>query len=154
MEKLKLTKLLYLVERKSIADRVRPMLYDEYYSLKDGPICSNALNGLNMQPPDIWSKYVVAENTINRSCKSSDIELDHLSSYDLELLDEVWIEFGGYTSSQIRNWTHENCQEYTEVKSGRIGISLSSIAAATGVDASVLRNHVSDHRSYFLAIAD
>jgi uncharacterized phage-associated protein len=59
MDKLKLIKLLYLTERESMAARGRPIFYDEFYSLKDGPICSTALNCLNGElDKDIWSNYV------------------------------------------------------------------------------------------------
>jgi len=44
IEKLKLIKLIYLSERQFASDHDRPMLYDEFYSLKDGPICSSSLN--------------------------------------------------------------------------------------------------------------
>jgi uncharacterized phage-associated protein len=58
MDKLKLIKLLYLTERESMAVRGRPIFYDEFYSLKDGPICSTALNSLNGElDKDIWSNY-------------------------------------------------------------------------------------------------
>jgi uncharacterized phage-associated protein len=59
IDKLKLIKLLYLTERGSIKERSRPMFYDEFYSLKDGPICSNALNGINGQSDAAtWHRYV------------------------------------------------------------------------------------------------
>jgi len=44
---MKLIKLIYLSERESVRSRGRPMIFDEFYSLKDGPISLNALNGIN-----------------------------------------------------------------------------------------------------------
>jgi uncharacterized phage-associated protein len=47
IEKLKLIKLIYLTERRFIANHKHPMLYDELYSLPHGPICSSTLNGID-----------------------------------------------------------------------------------------------------------
>ncbi|MFZ2103868.1 MAG: Panacea domain-containing protein, partial [Roseiarcus sp.] len=58
-EILKLTKLLYLAERESIRVRHRPMMFDEYYSLPHGPVCSCAMNGLNGRiDKNTWHKYI------------------------------------------------------------------------------------------------
>jgi uncharacterized phage-associated protein len=47
IEKLKLIKLIYLAEREFVKRHGLPMLYDEFFSLKDGPVCSSTLNGIN-----------------------------------------------------------------------------------------------------------
>jgi len=39
IDKLKLIKLIYLSEMESIDKRRRPMFFDEFYSMKAGPIC-------------------------------------------------------------------------------------------------------------------
>ncbi len=47
IDKLKLIKLIYFSEREFLSKYNNSMLFDEFYSLPHGPICSNALNGIN-----------------------------------------------------------------------------------------------------------
>lgn len=151
MEKLKLTKLLYLVERESISARGRPMLYDEYYSLKDGPIPSSSLNGINGEIDEkIWGQYLHLENA--RSVKlARDFaakDMDELSKSDLRVARAVWEGFGWMSSGQIRNYTHKNCEEYTEVKKGRVPITYEGLARALNSgDPEELGRHVNEYRS-------
>jgi uncharacterized phage-associated protein len=150
IEKLKLIKLLYLTERESIEIRGRPMVYDEYYALKDGPICSNALNGIDGRlDKDIWYRYLDKDRgNYLRGRRNVEGELDELSESDRQIIETIWQRFGGMTASEIRNWTHRHCKEYTEVKAGRLPISCRSIAVALGFqDADEIEARVREYRS-------
>lgn len=151
MEKLKLTKLLYLVERESISARGRPMLYDEYYSLKDGPIPSSALNGINGEIDEkTWSQYLLLEDKrfVKLAREFTRKDMDELSKSDVRVADAVWAGFGWMSSGQIRNYTHKNCEEYTEVKKGRVPIAYEDIARAlNNADPEELGRHVNEYRS-------
>lgn len=137
IDKLKLIKLLYLAERKHLADYEMPMLLDELYSLPHGPICSSSLNAIDGTIHDeIWGGYIArhgrdrifaVKNRVERE------ELDELSEADLEIADETWSRFGEMRTWQLRNWTHDNCPEYTEVSSGRVPISYQQVLEAVGV---------------------
>ena len=151
-EKLKLVKLLYIVERESARLRGRPMLYDEYYSLPHGPVCSSSLNGINGGlDKEIWAKYIAKhgqKDVYLVSGASAEENLDQLSHSDLSILKTVWNQFGWMTASQLRNWTHRNCSEYTEIDRGRLPITLSQIATAVGLtDVAQFQSSVSEHRS-------
>jgi uncharacterized phage-associated protein len=134
IEKLKLIKLIYLAEREFVARHGHPMLYDELYSLKDGPICSSALNGINGEiDRDYWSKFIALHGrnvATVRPIKRDD--LDEISDAELNVLEETWKKFGPLSVGQIRQWTHDHCPEYTEVKSGRVPISYSDLPQAVG----------------------
>lgn len=158
IDKLKLIKLLYLTERESVEVRGRPMLYDEYYSLKDGPICSNSLNGLNHQADDsVWRDYVGVDGAQRRFLprELTEADEDQFSKSDRKVMEAVWQKFGHMTSSQVRNWTHLHCEEYTEISSGRLPIDLRDMAAAVGVENpdEVVR-HMSEYRSIEAAVAE
>ncbi|WP_372993073.1 type II toxin-antitoxin system antitoxin SocA domain-containing protein [Sulfitobacter sp.] len=112
---LKLAKLLYLAERDSMAAYDEPMFYDKLVSMDHGPVTSISLNLVNgMQPSDVWPLYlsgragydVIVNDTISLA------ELDELSKADLTILNTLWEKFGQYSQYQIRDWTHENCQEW------------------------------------------
>ena len=151
IDKLKLTKMLYLTERESIAARGRPMLYDECYSLKDGPIVSSSLNGINgLVDEKTWNKYLKLEGakSVQRVDGVRQDDLDELSKSDMRIAISIWKSFGWMSTSDIRDYTHKNCPEYTEVKSGRIPILYEEIADAVGAaDAEEMGRHIREYRS-------
>jgi uncharacterized phage-associated protein len=156
IDKLKLIKLMYLSERESIDKRGRPMVFDEFYSMKDGPICSDTLNGLNGQlDKSIWRLYII--NVDNKTIKLSDNirheDLKEMSKSDFDIMSVVWKKFGHMTSSQIRAWTHENCHEYKLVIRGRFPISYRDIYSALGHDdLDQIEETVKEHRSLEAAL--
>jgi uncharacterized phage-associated protein len=152
VEKLKLVKLMYLAERESVRLRGRLMFYDEHYSLKHGPICSGVLNGINGDADrPLWDKYI----SRNRHRVSPrDENMDQLSRSDMKILEQVWTTHGWRSTSQIRNWTHENCPEYTEVNSGSIRISITEMAKAVGVESpKLVAEELADVRSRAAALS-
>ena len=134
IEKLKLIKLIYLAERQFLSAHHHPMLFDEFYSLPHGPVCSSTLNGINgVIHESLWDEYIARNGNIVVAVKSVDREdLDHVSDAEMEVLHDVWQKFSGMTASQIRNYTHENCPEYTETDKARIPISYRQIFDALG----------------------
>lgn len=132
-EKLKLVKLLYLAERLSFERRGKPMNFDAYFSLPHGPVVSSALDGMdNKLDHPAWQAIDLAENKRDVTLVD-DVAEDRLSRADRAILDRTWDEFGGMTASQLRNWTHEHCPEYTEVGSGSsLAIDVSEILREVG----------------------
>lgn len=154
MDKLKLIKLVYLFERESFRRRRRPALYDEYYSLKDGPICSSSLNGINGDLGPIWSQYIQKDGKkdIFRSDSAKD---DRISASDAEIIDDLWNQFCNMSASQIRNWTHDNCPEYTEVPQGRKPITVRQLAEALEIsDVDAVEREIDEFRSLSLILDD
>ncbi len=63
----------------------------------------------------------------------------------MEVLHGIWNKFSGLTASQIRNYTHEHCPEYTETDKARIPISYRQIFEAIGEnDATEIANEISE----------
>jgi uncharacterized phage-associated protein len=150
MEKLKLIKLIYLSEREFVSTYGEPMLYDELFSLPHGPICSSCLNAIDGKIEDkIWDKYIKREGSKNiLAIKTFERdELDELSDAEIDILNSVWDSFGFMTAAQIRNYTHKNCQEYTEIKYGRVPILYRDILRAIGdEDADEIEDRISAAR--------
>lgn len=134
IEKLKLIKLIYFCERMHLADHHMPMLWDEFYSLPHGPICSSTLNGIDgVIHEDIWSDFVARNGNIIVAFKKFErSEFDEISNADLKTLEAIWAKLGHLTASQLRNYSHENCPEYTEVEHGRVPISYKDVLEALG----------------------
>lgn len=134
IEKLKLIKLIYLSERAFLKEYHFPMLFDELYSLRNGPICSSTLNGIDgVIHTSVWSDFITKNgNQIVSNRKVQRDDLDELSDAEIDIADAIWNEFKNKTSSQMRNYTHDNCPEYTEVESGRLPISYRDVLEALG----------------------
>jgi uncharacterized phage-associated protein len=138
VEKLKLIKLIYFSEREFLRRYHVPMLFDEFYSLPHGPICSATLNGidgkLDASDEDIWGEFIARNgNVVVAMRKFTRESLDAISNTEMTMLKFIWHRFGDMTASQLRNYSHENCPEYTEVTEGRIPISYREVMIALGV---------------------
>ncbi len=108
-----------------------PMTLDEFYSLKDGPIASAALNGINGElNSNIWKRWI-ALNGIKVSAvqERERTEYDHLSNADVQVLDAVWERFGALPTSKIWDFVHK-LPEYTPVEKGRVPIRYKDILQA------------------------
>ncbi|WP_315747872.1 MULTISPECIES: Panacea domain-containing protein [unclassified Bradyrhizobium] len=157
IEKLKLIKLVYLAERQCLADWHRPILFDELFSLPHGPICSSTLNGINGRiHEDIWDDFVARSgNQIVAMKKFERDSLDEISDAEIDIINNVWQRFGHMTASQLRNYTHDNCPEYTETD-GRIPIAYRELLEAVGAssdDAEAIDREISELRREENALA-
>lgn len=149
IEKLKLIKLIYLAERLFIEKYGQPMLFDEFYSLKHGPICSSTLDGINGNlKEDEWSLYLDRSgNKISNAVTTDRNDLDEISDAEMDVLGSIWESFGFMTPSQIRNYTHRNCPEYREVNDGRLPISYKEVFEALNFDqADILADEINEIR--------
>lgn len=150
IDKLKLIKLIYLAERKCLEDWHRPMLFDELFSLPHGPICSSTLNGIDGRyPKSVWDEYIARHgNRVVPVKKFTREDFDEISDAEFDVIDVVWKQFGSLSASRLRNFTHDNCAEYTET-SGRIPISYKEILEAIGMpleDADAIERDISGLR--------
>lgn len=136
ISKLKLIKLIYLTEREFIALNGFPSLLDEYYSLPHGPICSSTLNIINKKSManETIGVFRLRGKDVSLSIDADLWEYDHLSEADRAAAERVWSMHGSKSASQLRNYTHANCPEYTEVERGRVNIELQVLLAAAGAD--------------------
>ena len=120
MSHLKLMKLLYLVERTYIEKYNQPLLGDDIYSMKNGPILSTTLNFIQGEiHPDYsgdWDKWVSPkenhEVSLARNFKSEDLDL--LSKATIRILENLWEEHHDKDQWEMVNYTHENCKEWKE----------------------------------------
>lgn len=133
IDKLKLIKLIYLADRKAMEELGRPILNDEHFSLKNGPICSFALDGINgHRAPAIWEQWVRKSGNTITPAERSGADFDEVSVRETRILDAVWERFGPMTTTDVWKWTHDHCPEYEEVTSGCRPISYERIFTAVG----------------------
>lgn len=117
---LKLTKLLYLADRESLTRYGRPITYDRPASMPHGPVLSRTLdliNGFTEGPPAAqWDEWISDRSNHDVEVKRefSRRDLNELSNADLDVLGAVWHKFGGMNPWTLRDWTHNNCTEWTD----------------------------------------
>jgi len=108
MPYLKLIKLMYLAERRSLADDGYSITGDRIISMPRGPVLSRTLDLIrarNHASGAEWPKYVTipedySVRSTGESCR------DGLSDYDCDLLEEVAREFGHWTEWELVEHTH------------------------------------------------
>ncbi len=117
---LKLTKLLYLADRESLTRYGRPITYDRPVSMPHGPVLSRTLDLIDGfvsgAPAAQWDEWISTRSNHDVAVKReiSRPDLDELSGADLDVLENVWRQFGGMDLWTLRDWTHSNCPEWTD----------------------------------------
>jgi len=131
IDKLKLIKLIYMTERGFLHEHHSPLLLDELYSLPHGPVCSSTLNGIDgVIHESVWGDYIGRHGRDHIFARKFErAQFDELSDAAVAIANEVWSQFRDMSAWEIRNWTHENCDEYTET-TGRIPISYREVLGA------------------------
>jgi uncharacterized phage-associated protein len=113
---IKLMKLLYLAERLSFQRYGEPLTGDHLVSMDHGPVLSQTLNHMNGSEEsneEGWEKWMAdrAEHMIalrdSSMIRSPEQDLLALSDSDLEVLRDVWTEFGHMAKWDLRDYTHQ-----------------------------------------------
>lgn len=115
---LKLAKLLYLAERRYLERFDEPMTYDRLVSMDHGPVTSITLNLINGNLEDAqWSEFMTDRARYEVGLARDDLafgDFDQLSRADVNVLEEIWGEFGGMERFEIRDYTHRACPEWED----------------------------------------
>ena len=129
---LKLTKLVYLADRRNMEKYDFPITGDNLVSMDHGPVNSityNCINGMEVDRGD-WEQFVTDragyEVGLARE-QLSDDDLDELSDAEIETLRETWAKFGNMSKYGIRDWTHDNCPEWEDPKGSSASIPFSRV---------------------------
>lgn len=133
---LKLTKLLYLVEREAMRQFGFPLTDDRMVSMANGPVLSHTLDLINgnAQSAD-WDQLVEDRAGHQVRLKAPDLSrghLDELGDDDLNILAGVWAQFGHMTQWQLVDFTHDHCPEWEYPGSSSIPIPEERVFAALG----------------------
>lgn len=138
MELLKLTKLMYLAEKRSYELYGEPLTGDVPYSLEHGPVLSATYDKTKLvKPSGAWADWLGErkQNTVNaaRRLENPKIELKALSRADLKVLDSIWKEFGHMQAWELRNWTHDHCPEWHDPNKSSVAIDANELFESIGL---------------------
>jgi uncharacterized phage-associated protein len=121
---IKLVKLLYLAERLSLRRHGEPLTGDRLVSMPNGPVLSMTYDHINGALPsrtggwDSWiadrAGHEVALADASK-LRSPEQDLLRLSDSDLEVLADVWAEFGHWDRWKLVEYTHSDaCPEWED----------------------------------------
>jgi len=83
-----------------------------------GPVTSLTLNFIKGFAEDVgWSEFItdLSGHCVGVAIKNlSLVDLDELSEAEVETLEHVWMSFGRMGGFALRDWTHENCNEWED----------------------------------------
>lgn len=134
---LKLMKLLYLSDRKSMEMYGEPISGDYYCSMNKGPALSNTYSIISFggDNEDGWAKWISAPRNYDVSLKRKldDIfELEDLSKADIKAMDEVYAEYGHWNRFDLCEQTHRIYPEWQDPHGSSIPIKMKDIFMAIG----------------------
>ncbi|HXI72388.1 MAG TPA: Panacea domain-containing protein [Verrucomicrobiae bacterium] len=136
MNSMKLVKLLYLLDRRSLDRRNIPVIGGDYLSMRNGPVTSEILDLLNegrlYHETDHRWEECISDRADHEVALLRMPEREQVSNAEVKLLDEIWAEHGGKTQWQLVDWCHDHCKEWTPVLSGQSPISVEQIGEALG----------------------
>jgi uncharacterized phage-associated protein len=132
---MKLIKLIYLLDRLSLVRRGVPVLGGDYFSMKNGPVTSEALDLINAGMLDgfntDWAKFI-SDRADHKVGLRADPGTDRLSESELEMVAEIFTEHGQKTAFELVEWCHRNCPEWRPVTQGRHEIRVEDILETAG----------------------
>lgn len=144
---LKLTKLVYLADRRFMALHGAPILNDRLVSMDHGPVNSityECVNGAQSDNP-AWSAFIDdrAGYQIGSLFDVREEHLDELSRAEFDTLQQTWAEFGHMDRYEIRDYTHQHCPEWEDPDGSSNPIPYERVFKFLGkADAASLRDRV------------
>ncbi len=132
MNKMKLIKLMYLVDRASLCEMGQFVTNDDFYSLPYGPFLSHTADLINEEPqePTLWNKHIAppADYSVSLTPNNHTEMEEYLSEYELGLAQKIYTRFGTMNIWDLVEWCHRNLPEWKDPGRGnRLPIDLSVI---------------------------
>jgi uncharacterized phage-associated protein len=133
---LRLTKLIYLADRASLAQREYPITGDDFVSMPFGPVNTYTYSLMrNEGQPEkisIWQEYmgkrIKHEISVKKPNLTPENDLKELSRSDVRLLNAVWDSFEDISDQfELAEWTHKYCPEWQDPHGSSIPIPFATV---------------------------
>ena len=128
MHYLKLMKLMYLIDRASLLRWGWSMTGDKYVSMVHGLVLSNTLNLITQERfgKSYWKDHVSAPLGEYEVELRQEPEDDELSQAEIDLIEEVYKQFGHKNRWRLRDYTHQ-LPEYVPTEGPSVTVPYSSV---------------------------
>ena len=110
MSVLKLIKLLYLADRRSLVETGFPITQDQMVSMPHGPVLSTVYNRIRDDRAirsATFDRYIKNVGNHTLELVEAPPEIGRLSRYQMALLGETFRMYGGWPESRLRKYTHD-----------------------------------------------
>lgn len=130
---LRATKLIYLADRRSMAERDHPVTGDDFVSMRHGPVNTytySLMNGeVEQHQTHIWAEFIAprAGNNLQLAKPVTHADLDELSRSDIRILEATWAEFKDIDQFDLAEWTHKFCPEWQDPAGTSIPIDFATV---------------------------
>ena len=118
---LRLMKLMYLADREAMRRFVFPITFDGIYAMQQGMMLSKTFDLMKREPGTTtngeWDRLISppqASRGLNVRQHVTEGDLDSLSRNDLEVIDQVWRQYGGMNIDELVHEVHHGLEEWTE----------------------------------------
>jgi len=132
---LKLVKLVYLLDRESIARRGVPVVGGVYLSMRNGPVTSEVLDLINAGSlwncPNNWDRFI-SDRQNHEVELIKDPGTDRLSEFEIDLIEELFRRHEHQDQWAIAQWCHEHCGEWLPLDKGAEAITVAELAQEVG----------------------
>jgi uncharacterized phage-associated protein len=114
---LKLVKLIYLSDRRFMEKYDCTILNDKFVSMDHGPVNSTTLDYIDgcQEDRENWEKFITDRANHEVGLAKPDLsedDLDELSDVEINVLNDIWAQFGKMDRFELRDYTHQNCPEW------------------------------------------
>ena len=133
ISRIKIMKLLYLADRESLRRYGESITGDTVYSMPQGPVLTKTYDLMKGEKTaDEWDRLI--EETIPVRIKKgiSISSLDALSVADIEIIDDVWNEYGRMSENQLVELTHK-LPEWSDPNGSSFLIEFEALLRAIGI---------------------
>lgn len=154
---LKLTKLLYLVERESMRRHGFQVSDDQMVSMPKGPVLSQTLDLTNGSRISVeWDRLIEdrEQHDVRLRGEVGREDLSALSDATVSIVDAIWAEFGAMNQWDLVTFTHDKCAEWEDPNGSSNPIPAERVFIANGIssdDAELMAKEVSSQK-YFDAL--
>jgi Protein of unknown function (DUF4065) len=144
-----LIKYLYLADREALSLWARPVINDDYFSMKLGPVLSHVRDLITEQPvpneDNFWSRHISAPSNYEVNL-TADPGNDQLSEGEEELIGRIYEQYKDYRDRpfDFAEYLHSILPEWDRIKEGRSPIALRSILLAAHKSAEEINRIVDD----------
>ena len=138
----KLLKLLYLADRRSLLERERPITFDTYVVMDNGPVLSQTYDLIKEIDLDLyfWNKHITRKGY--NVALTEPVKLRLLSRSDIKILDAIFTEYGHFTYSELIEICHK-LPEYRRPKDGTsVDLSTEKILTCLGFSSEIAESIV------------
>lgn len=137
IDTLKLAKLAYLAERAYLEAYEMPLTGDRAVAMPKGPALSRSVDHVEgkVRDHEEWDGFVNDRARFTIALKNEGLtidNLDRLSDANLEVLDKVWMQYGGYGAFELCEITHRECPEWSDPWGSSKTIPTEDILRAVG----------------------